>query len=147
MSGLASAISLPVLARMPWWSSQFNKAYLTSPPFLPRPAVLTRYASKQACSRMTKSRLCPFATPPLGTCACTGSMCGFAGAGMGLPDEAAIAILRALDEGRGLVGLSAGATLACAATGEGGEEESSDELASDKFSSICMCASGSASLG
>ena len=80
ISGRASAMSLPVLARMPWWSSQLRRAYLTSPsrPFFPRPLLLTRYASKHACSRITNS-LRPFdAAAPLGTCAWTGSMCGFA---------------------------------------------------------------------
>lgn len=44
MSGRASAMSLPVLARMPWWSSQLRRAYLTSPsrPFFPRALLVTR---------------------------------------------------------------------------------------------------------
>lgn len=44
MSGRASAMSLPVLAKIPWWSSQLRSAYLASlPPFPslpPDPALI-----------------------------------------------------------------------------------------------------------
>lgn len=95
MSGRASAMSLPVFARMPWWSSQFRSVYLTSPSLPPFPfaPLVTLYASKQACSSTTNSLRWDDATPPFGTWACTGSMDGFAGA-----------ILRVLDAGRGRVG-------------------------------------------
>lgn len=129
ISGRASAMSRPVFAKMPWWSSQFSSAYLTSPsrPFLFLPPVLTRYASRQACSRITKSRRWLDAGPLFGTWACTGSMWGLAGAGMGFLDGTFIAL-----RGRGRVGRSAGAT---AASGDVGVEER-EEL--EAFSSICI---------
>lgn len=79
---------------------------------------------------MTKSRRWFDATPPLGTCACTGSMCGFAGIDMGFLDGA-LAVLRALDWGRGRVGRSVGTMLVLlderTVTGVVGEEDL-DEL-------------------
>lgn len=44
ISGRASAISRPVLARMPWWSSQLRRAYFASLPaeFLPPEPEETR---------------------------------------------------------------------------------------------------------
>jgi hypothetical protein len=90
ISGLASAMSLPVLARMPWWSSQFNRVYFTSPsPFLFLPLLLLpppdiRYVSRHACSRITYRRRVDVAIPPRWTCACTGSIAGLGTLGTGV---------------------------------------------------------------
>lgn len=76
---------------------------------------------------MTKSLRWLEATPPLATCACTGSMCGFAGACIGFLDGGA-AVLRALFVGSGRVGRSAGATFVLFDERMGAGEEDRDEL-------------------
>ena len=116
ISGLASAISLPVLARMPWWSSQFNKVYFTSPsPFLFLPLLLLpppdiRYVSKHACSRMTYRRRVDVAIPPRWTWACAGIMAGLEMVGMGVWGFRGVVnwniLLRNFEAGSGRVGLS-----------------------------------------
>lgn len=81
-------MSRPVLANIPWWSSQFKRVYLTSPslPFLTldfEPDEI-RKASRQALSRTTKSLLgaeeesmpAPFAAAPRGTWAWAGRRWG-----------------------------------------------------------------------
>jgi len=84
MSGLACAISLPIFASTPWWSSQFRRLYFSSPAPLPlRPPVLGAeclYVSRQACSSTTISRLVvSFSAAVRGVLGATGIMVGFSG--------------------------------------------------------------------
>ena len=83
MSGLASAMSLPVFARMPWWSSQLRSAYFASLPPLPsRPPLpaLNLYTSRHALSRTTINRRAfSFWAGVLGVVAGTGIRVGFLG--------------------------------------------------------------------
>lgn len=76
ISGRASAMSRPILARTRWWSSQLRRAYLSPPSLLPLPPpgplladpVLTLYVSKHACSSTTMSRgVFSFSVAVLGT--------------------------------------------------------------------------------
>lgn len=57
MSGLAWAMSLPIFASTPWWSSQFKRLYFSSPfpPLAPAGAECL-YVSRHACSRTTIRR-------------------------------------------------------------------------------------------
>ena len=83
MSGRACAISRPILARTPWWSSQLSKEYFSSPPlpFLP-PAeleleVVCLYVSRHACSSTTMSlRVFSFSWNVLGVFGATGIIDG-----------------------------------------------------------------------
>lgn len=81
ISGRACAMSRPIFARTPWWSSQLRRLYLSSP-FPPRcPAgAECLYVSRQACSSTTISLLVEsFSALVLGAFGAAGIMVGFRG--------------------------------------------------------------------
>lgn len=81
MSGLACAMSLPIFASTPWWSSQFNRLYFSSP--LPPRApggALCLYVSRHACSRTTINlRVESLSALVFGALGAVGTMVGFKG--------------------------------------------------------------------
>ena len=82
MSGLAWAMSLPILARTPGWSSQFNRLNFSSllPPRALLAGVECLYVSRQACSRTTMSRLVSSRSVAVrGGFGATGTRVGFSG--------------------------------------------------------------------